>query len=447
MPGVTGLRRAALGMAWVVMACGGRQGSTTPPIEVDDPAARASQVAPALDGYEASYVLLWQGARMGEARERFAADAAAEGGYRFFRTERIVLRRGKATAVSRTSITIDTDGALSARHVQVDREAGGTRVRAEATRMADDAWQIIYGNGAPRIVDGAAVPSTLVPLLVAVGGTTPGHEFEGDILLEGSALATAHMIVEVAADRARAHAAIKTPAGDVQAIAELDARGFVASAGSADGVASRRASEAELSRPFDPPELVDASSLAVSGPAPGRDRSLRLEITGVAGPPPRVADVESQTLRVVNDSTWELTVMPVNPPADLRELRERTAFVSNALVDDLSAIALQPEEALESGRGDCTAHALLLAKLLTDRGVSTRLVTGFILDEGRLHRHRWVLAQSAGRWIPLDPMYDEAPAAPTHVALAVHGSSPDELAFIDDLAFAGWQSARVRVLR
>lgn len=447
MPGVTGLRRAALVLAWVAAACGGRQGSTTPPLEVDDPAARAAQVAPALDGYEAAYVLTWQGTRMGEARERFAADAAAEGGYRFFRTERIVLRRGKFTAVSRTSITIDTDGALNARRVQVDREAGGARVRAEATRMADDAWQITYGNAAARIVDGAAVPSTLVPLLVAASGTLPGHEFEGDVLMEGSALATAHMIVDVAADRARAHAAIKTPAGDVQAIADLDEKGFVASAGSPDGVASRRASDAEISRSFDPPEIVDASSVAVSGAAPSRDRSLRLEISGVAGPPPRVADVESQSLRVINDRTWEVTVMPVNPPPDLRELRERTAFVSSALVDDLGAVSLQPEEAIEAGRGDCTAHALLLAKLLTDRGVSTRLVTGFVLDDGRLHRHRWVLAQSAGRWIPLDPMYDEAPAAPTHVALAVHGTSPDELAFIDDIAFAGWQNATVRVLR
>lgn len=447
MPGVTVLRGAALGLMGVALGCGGRGGTTTPPLEVDDPAARASQIAPALDGYQAAYVILYQGARVGEARERFAADEAAEGGYRFTRTERIVLRRGKATAVSRTSITIDTDGALGARHVLVDREAGGARVRAEATRMADDGWQITYGNAAPRLVDGAAVPSTLVPLLVAVGGTTPGHEFEGDVLLEGSALATAHMIVEVAADRARAHAAIKSPAGDVQAIAELDAKGFVASAGSADGVASRRASDAELARSFDPPEIVDASSVAVAGVAPGRDRSLRLEISGVAGPPPRVTDVESQSLRVTSSGSWEVTVMPVTPPPDLRELRERTAFVSNALVDDLGAVSLQPEEALEAGRGDCTAHALLLAKLLTDRGVSTRLVTGFVLDDGRLYRHRWVLAQSAGRWIPLDPMYDEAPAAPTHVALAVHGASADELAFIDDIAFAGWQSATVRVLR
>jgi hypothetical protein len=43
-------------------------------------------------------------------------------------------------------------------------------------------------------------------------------------------------------------------------------------------------------------------------------------------------------------------------------------------------------------------------------------------------------------------MYDEAPASAAHVALAVHGSTLDELAFIDDVAFAGWDGAGARLL-
>lgn len=438
----------ALGLGLALLpACGARQGGLAASPEVDDPAARASLVAPALDGYSASYVLLWQGARVGEARERFATQDDAEGGYRFTRTERIVLRRGSATSTTQTTITIDTDAALTARHVVVERVSGGARLDAEAVRLADDGWQIRWGNSAPRIVDGGAVPSTLVPLLVAIGGSTPGREFEGDVLMEGSALALAHMAVDVAGDRSRAHASLRTASGEVQASADLDARGFVQAAGSPDGVASRRASDAELARPFDPPEIVDASSVAVEGTPPGGDRSLRLEISGVAAPPPVVAEVEAQTVRVDDRGRWEVTLMPSNLPPDTRELRERTAFVSKALVDDLGAVSLQPEEALEAGRGDCTAHALLLAKLLNDRGTSARLVTGFVLERGRLHRHRWVIARAGDRWIPLDPMYDQVPAAPTHLALAVHGGTPDELAFIDDVAFAGWERATVRVLR
>ena len=41
-------------------------------------------------------------------------------------------------------------------------------------------------------------------------------------------------------------------------------------------------------------------------------------------------------------------------------------------------------------------------------------------------------------------MYDEAPASPRRLALAVHGATPDEVALVDEVAFAGWEGASAR---
>jgi hypothetical protein len=54
--------------------------------------------------------------------------------------------------------------------------------------------------------------------------------------------------------------------------------------------------------------------------------------------------------------------------------------------------------------------------------------------------------QVGGAWLAVDPMLDEVPASPAHVALAVHGTSLDELAFVDDVAFSGWAHARAERL-
>ena len=60
---------------------------------------------------------------------------------------------------------------------------------------------------------------------------------------------------------------------------------------------------------------------------------------------------------------------------------------------------------------------------------------------------RSTLVKLAREWVPVDPMFGEAPASPLHVALAVHGPTIDELAFVDDVAFAGWDGATAELLR
>lgn len=425
-------------------ACAHAPPSTVAPAdEIDDPAARA-EIASALDGYSAAFRLTWNGARVGEASERFTHDARAEGGYLFERSEHIAVRRGGTIAHARTLVRIETNARLLARRLIVERWSGSTKTSGEAVRLRDDGWRIRFGTGEIRIVDGAAVPSTLVPLLVRGTGAAPGRAFAAPVLIEGAGLATARLTLEVGPDRRHAFAELATAAGTLRAEATLDERGGVAAAGGPTGLASLRVAPDRLDDPFVPPEIVDSAAVPVAGRAGPLPLRLRLH---EAPMPPMLPDVVTQRV-VPGGDTWDvlLTSMPRLGDARLADLRARTHDVARTLTDDLGVPTLAASEALAAGRGDCSAHALVLGARLAERGYATRLVTGFVYDTGALRRHRWLLVRLGSDWIPVDPILDEVPASPAHLALAVHGASVDELAFVDDVAFAGWDHARAEVV-
>ena len=433
-------------LALILLAsCGGvARPVITVPDEVDDPAARPA-LAPRLAGHRAAFRISWNGARIGDAYESLTA---AGGGWRFERRERIAVRRGGTVATTRTAVRIDVDEALRAQRIVVERETGPARSRGEAVRLKDESWRVSFGDGPTRSVSGDAVPSTLVPLLVAGSGATPGRAYDGPILIEGAGLALAELALDVSPDGRRTFARIGTPSGDLRSEGVLDDRGFVASVGSPSGLASERVADiTSLDAPFTPPEIVDSSTVALTGTRTSGD--LHLRIRGVAARPPHLAQLAAQ--RVTADgAVWNVTLAAPPPPRAgelLAEIRERTHHVASLLETDLGLAPIASDEALSAGRGDCTAHALVLATLLEARGYPTKLVTGYVVVDAALRRHRWVLVQIAGDWVPVDPMLDEVPASPAHLALAVHGTSLDELAFVDDVAFAGWEAARAEVVR
>jgi hypothetical protein len=270
------------------------------------------------------------------------------------------------------------------------------------------------------------------------------------VLVEGAGLALAHLAVDISADRTQATGRLKTAAGELLAPARLDDRGYVAEAGGGEGVAARRADEDEIDEPFTPPEIVASAAVPVAGGLddPGAS-DVHLLVAGVMAPPPVLPELDGQRVSLGHGGAWDIDVGPPDlPPADeLREIRERTHHVAKLLADDLGVAALSPEEAMAAGRGDCTAHAVVLARDLAERGYDARLVTGYVLGQGALRRHRWVVVRLGKDWIPVDPTFDEVPASPRHLALAVTGASLDELAFIDDIAFAGWGAARAELAR
>lgn len=83
---------------------------------------------------------------------------------------------------------------------------------------------------------------------------------------------------------------------------------------------------------------------------------------------------------------------------------------------------------LESKRGDCTEHSVLLSALLRSLGVPTRLVDGVVVDGGRAGYHEWVEVQLDDEgFVPADPTFGEFPASPARLKLAEGSSSPEGL--------------------
>ncbi len=59
-------------------------------------------------------------------------------------------------------------------------------------------------------------------------------------------------------------------------------------------------------------------------------------------------------------------------------------------------------EVIESGSGDCTEHAVLLAALCRARQIPARLAIGLVYIDRAFYYHMWTEVHVDGRWIPLD---------------------------------------------
>ena len=84
-------------------------------------------------------------------------------------------------------------------------------------------------------------------------------------------------------------------------------------------------------------------------------------------------------------------------------------------------------------RGDCTEHGVLAVALLRKLGVPARGALGWIGASGVMGLHFWVEVNLKGRWVPIDPTFDEAPASTLHLKLGT-----TELA---NLGSVGWDTA------
>jgi len=78
---------------------------------------------------------------------------------------------------------------------------------------------------------------------------------------------------------------------------------------------------------------------------------------------------------------------------------------------------------LDMGEGDCNEHAVLLAALGRAAGLPTRVVAGTVYLEGFFYYHAWCEVW-LGRWVPIDPAFDQFPADATHIKFVVGG--PEE---------------------
>jgi transglutaminase-like putative cysteine protease len=98
-------------------------------------------------------------------------------------------------------------------------------------------------------------------------------------------------------------------------------------------------------------------------------------------------------------------------------------------------------ESLKGRSGNCQTHARLYTALARAAGIPTRFVSGLVALEGKgFLYHSWAESRLGGRWVAVDPTYNQLPADPTHLKL-FEGHTQDEMAPI--IAIIGKISIRV----
>ncbi len=99
------------------------------------------------------------------------------------------------------------------------------------------------------------------------------------------------------------------------------------------------------------------------------------------------------------------------------QARALAGWTSRWLVDtvDDSGSALA---ALQKKSGNCQSHSKLYTALARAVGIPTRFVSGLVSQDGRgFLYHSWAESWINGRWVAIDPTFDQLPADPTHLAL------------------------------
>lgn len=206
-----------------------------------------------------------------------------------------------------------------------------------------------------------------------------------------------------------------------------------------------------VARPLGDPRRKHALALRISGPAgwrppeDGRQEVRRLEadawqITvrvgspGPATPAERAAALrpdpiaDSDTPAIVEQARALAAVgggaggpASRKPAAQRRFVARARRFVYRRLTKRLATHIPAASAVLERGIGDCTEHAWLLTALLRAAKIPARTVFGVAYtgdDTRAFGYHAWVEAAVGGRWVTVDPMWDEQPVDATHVKLA-----------------------------
>jgi transglutaminase-like putative cysteine protease len=102
-----------------------------------------------------------------------------------------------------------------------------------------------------------------------------------------------------------------------------------------------------------------------------------------------------------------------------REKVDRLVRFVDEHVEDAHVPFLVPvSRVMEDKKGDCTEHADLFATLARAAGIPARVVSGlmYVGDDGRAFGgHAWNEVVLDGRWVPVDPTWNETEIDATHI--------------------------------
>jgi len=111
-----------------------------------------------------------------------------------------------------------------------------------------------------------------------------------------------------------------------------------------------------------------------------------------------------------------------------------TAFVYDWIQEkDYTVGFASAQEVARTPRGDCTEHGVLAVALLRRLGVPARGVVGWVAMDDAMGLHFWAEALIGGRWLPIDPTFDQVPASAFRIKLGT-----TDLA---NLGTVGWDDA------
>ncbi|MEZ4365660.1 MAG: transglutaminase domain-containing protein [Kofleriaceae bacterium] len=413
---VSGVARwSRVAVAAAVLGCGRPPPATTPAQDLDlDLGQRA---APASERW---YQLAWRGATVGWAVERVHRD---EAGVTVERTEHLRLRRGEAVVEEHTTIVAHATPALVPTRVTVTTGLGDGGERVRVARRDDAGWRV---DGEAVAVPAAAIPVELVPLRVARDGG-----FAGPVLMAGRGFAVGDGEV-VALGPRQQRARTRLPGAVREAAIELDDDGGAGLVVDGTGVVATRTSQLLAQALGAPIDVLALGALAVVV-----RRHVAVELT--AGPPPAAPGQRAVPIA----TGWRLEVAPDEPGGLPAPTAGAAGDRSAAIAAVVAAVAAAIEPSLlERGpdRGDCTTYALAVAAAAASARIPAKVVTGYRLDGALLVRHRWNLAWTGDRWLPVDASTDAAPARDPRLALAVHDATTASLAAAE-LAFTGVSAA------
>ena len=75
-------------------------------------------------------------------------------------------------------------------------------------------------------------------------------------------------------------------------------------------------------------------------------------------------------------------------------------------------------EVIDSGEGDCTENAVLLAAMARARGIPARVAIGLVYKEQSFYYHMWTEVHPGKRWIPLDATLGQGGIGAAHLKMA-----------------------------
>ncbi len=398
------------------------------------PVPRVADVPDVTSVDQRHYTIWLGGARVGTASER---ETWSPQGVVLRRDEAMRFLRGHATVAIVTTIEITADRALVPSRVTWS-ETGQRARRAEAVRGVRG-WQITL-DGTTTTLPGDTIPAELVPLVTRRDGRFSGRVFlpaRGFLVGAGriDAVAPARLVARLAFDGG----------ANAEATIDIDPDGAYARIVDGDGVIAMRATEAQIAAPFEPVDLIAATSIPITG-----HRTRTLVVDGNIALPPvpgqRALIREHDAGGVALDLSARLPgALPDEAPGRDRsaEIRAMVSQVQRRIAPDLAVAPGSPRHATSATAGDCTTFALAYAAIATSQSIPTRVVTGLRVDGERLVRHRWAVSWTGRAWIAVDAAFGAAPAGGDLIGLAIHDADDAGLvageAALTQIRSAAWR--------